>query len=165
MDGAPSAGRRSDRSIVLVALEAGGPGGIQRYLRRLAGVFDGMVTSGDLGEWTGLTKDDPVGPVAGAPAGLLGTATSDVGFARRSTAWVARHRPDTLIIGHPNLVPLLPVWRAVAPRARVVLIAYGRDIWQGGRGVRRLRRLIHEGVTISDHSADQMAHHWSFPRD
>lgn len=76
-------------------------------------------------------------------------------------------RPDTVIIGHVLLLPLAILVRLLRPRAQILLLVYGIEVWDAPSRLRRLLigRSVDRIVAVSEHTATRMAASHRLPRE
>ncbi len=132
-----------------------GHGGEARYCRS---VMDALASEQLPGETARVvTLWDPTGQHRESVEGVnfSGCGSSKVRFATTFLGALMRGAPQTIVLGHVLLAPLAAVARILRPRARVVLLTYGLEIWERPGRVRRLvvRRCVDRVITISAFSA------------
>lgn len=122
--------------LYLVPNLLGPPGGIARYCRLVcqallaAGLPLHVIALLDTPAGTTQTASQLPGITYDACGG------SRVAFLRRAAAASLRHRPDLLLIGHPNFAGMGRLL-AAAGRATPVIFVYGIDVWQPLSPMRR----------------------------
>ncbi|WP_179187072.1 glycosyltransferase family 4 protein [Sphingomonas sp. TZW2008] len=129
---------------LFVGLSAEGPGGIQRFNRRVLAALTAI----------------------GAPARCVMLNDAPVNGDRlrlmRAIGRAARSAP-VLLLGHVNLLPVAAGYRLMNPAGRVMLFAHGIEVW-GDPAYRRVRRwepaamraLVDRVAVVSDFSRDRM---------
>ncbi|GAC1473340.1 MAG: hypothetical protein PVSMB7_27180 [Chloroflexota bacterium] len=111
-----------DVKVHAVLPEVGAHGGIQRYNRLLIRALDEVVCDrGGTLRIFSLNDQPTIGRMAGF-------ARDHRRFVSAALAAAWRDRPDVVLIGHVNLMPLALVYRVLAPRARIYGVAYGVEV-------------------------------------
>lgn len=129
-------------------------GGIQRYNRLLV---DALEASSDNACVSVISQlDHPSSPSPGRRASMAGCDGARARFLGRALAEV-RARPDFVWINHLHLAPLTFACRVLAPRAQVIVTAFGEEVWRSIpplrlAGLRRCDRIL----SISRYTADQL---------
>lgn len=81
-------------------------------------------------------------------------------------------RPNVLLLGHPELLPLAAMARVLAPRCKVVLFANGPEVW--GDAAHRhtpgweffvARNSLHTVAALSETTLRRMSRRYGIPRD
>ncbi|MBN2489834.1 MAG: glycosyltransferase family 4 protein [Planctomycetes bacterium] len=155
------AAARPKRALVLNLGALSVTGGIERYCLAVhRALLQAGIRTVSLSLW-----DDPAG--AESPGGFyVGCGRSKARFARHLLALLLRHRPDVIWLGHVLLLPLVPLVRLLRPRARVVVVGYGYEVWERLPVVQRfwLRR-THRVVAISRFTGRHLAATQGVPAD
>jgi asparagine synthase (glutamine-hydrolysing) len=149
------------KKVMFVLSEVfGRPGGIQRYNRAFLKAAGEEFPRAELSV---VSVNDRVIPYpaeirgrihfAGAgPRGGILHKTRVIANILRS-AW--RHRPDLLVCGHINLMPI--VWAVgMLSATPTALVAYGTEAWSPGRTLRWVARRADRVLSISRHTAGRM---------
>jgi phosphatidyl-myo-inositol dimannoside synthase len=134
--------RLSPPSVLLVAFQVAGGGGIERLLRAYTSA---LAAGGACVSTLSLITD-----------GVSGRKSVFVG---RTLARALREQPRHLILGHVALAPLIPAVRLLSPRTEIALLVYGQEVWTDSRGARTrvgLRR-AHRLLAVSDYTANSLA--------
>lgn len=137
-----------------------GTGGMQQYCRRVARTLAETEQRPTVVALRDTRADVPPAGVRHVPCGGSRRAMTAA-----FTAALVRDRPDNVVLGHVLLAPLVPIVRAVRPRARITLLAYGIDVWSPPPPWRALlvRRGIDRVVAISRTTATRMAAAYGLP--
>lgn len=138
-------------------------GGEQRYaatlVRGLAGVG---------ADTTVVALWDRRADVAHAPdpARFVACGGRKLRCVRAVAAALVRERPAVIVLGHVLLAPLALLAKLLRPRARVLLVVYGLEVWDPPAWVRRIlvRRAVDGVIAVSDYTARATAAGYGLPR-
>ena len=137
-------------------------GGMERTGRHVAAVLTEFASSRDM-ECQFLTLNDPHeqhhASVAGREFVFTGYAGNKLGFVApvARTAW---GNPALIVAGYPDLGPLGPVAKALAPRTKTIVIAHGVEVWEPLPLLKRLAlRKADLVLTSTRNTAAQVARH------
>lgn len=138
----------------------GQPGGIQRYTRALLKAAGEAFPRAEIAVTSvndeRIPDDASVrGRVHFAGAGPRTRFLHKAAFVARVLHGVWRHRPELIVCGHINLMPL--VWcLGLVLRARTMLVAYGIEAWSPPRRRRWTTQRVERVLPISRYTAARM---------
>lgn len=135
-------------------------GGLQRAGRHVAAVLtefasgrdmqSSLLSLNDTSELQGMS-------VAGRQFVFTGYAGSKVRFVA-TAARAAWKKAELIVAAYPDLGPLAPVARGLAPKAKIIVIAHGVDVWEPMSLFRRLAlRKADLVLAPTKHTANQVA--------
>lgn len=129
-------------------------GGEERYGRAFA---DALASSDQTVAAVGLW--DPSGHDRTATTDARGAGGSRFRMAAATVRLLLTGRPETVVLGHVLLLPLAVLTRLLRPRARIVLLVYGIEVWDRPSRLRRMLidRCVDRIVAVSQHTARRMA--------
>lgn len=139
--------------LVTLSLRSRG-GGEERYGRAFA---EALASSGERVEAVSLwDPSEPRRPFRGATA--RGAGGSRVRMTGTTLRLLISCLPDTVVIGHVLLLPLAILARLLRPRARILLLVYGIEVWGAPSRLRRvlIGRGVDRIVAVSGHTVTRM---------
>lgn len=141
-------------TLMLTLSLSGRGGGEERYGRALA---DALASSDEAVAAYGLW--DPSGHRRFAAVPARGCGGSRLRMIAATVRRLLLHRPETVVLGHVLLLPLAVLARVLRPRARIVLLVYGIEVWNRPSRLRRMliASCVHRIVAVSEHTARRMA--------
>ena len=153
-------GSRGPRGMLILLPQLLGFGGIPRYCQALLRALSEVFPAAELSAVSVNDREIPFdNPLAGRlqfrGAGPRGRAMHHSRFVAYVLSAALLRRPDIIVCGHINLMPLAwIVGRLVG--APVSLLAYGIDVWQPPRLLRFAARRADQVVPISRYTASRM---------
>lgn len=136
--------------LALLSIGYGGRGGIAQYNRDFV---DALAASPDVSEVHVLQRmqTDAAGTVPAKVRLEEGGERGDLAYGVRALRATVLRRPDVIVCGHINLLPLATVLGTLA-RCPVVLGVYGVEVWRvrTGRLMRSSLRRLRAYYSISD---------------
>lgn len=137
-------------------------GGEERYGRAFA---DALASSGEAVAVVGLW--DPIGRDRSAAAHAPGAGGSRLRMTAATVRLLLTGRPETVVLGHVLLLPLAVLARLLRPRAPIVLLVYGLEVWDRPSRIRRMLidRFVDRIVAVSPYTARRMAASHRLPQD
>lgn len=153
------------RTLFLGLETYGRTGGLQAFNRRLIAVLADRARAEGGAEGAPplavvLRRDAGAALPAGLHATIHACGPSIAAFARAALAQARGAR--LIVVGHVNLLPVAALCRIAAPRARMVLMAHGDEVWgdpayRAPRPLDRpLLRRLDRVVAVSAHTAGRM---------
>lgn len=141
------------RSLILNLGGHSVTGGIERYV---VDVHRGL--SNAVGETASVSLwDHPKDVPLFDPGHYVACERSKLGFIRKVTSELQRHRPDIVWLGHVMLLPAIPLIRLLRPRARIGVLTYGFEVWDPmSRLSRALMRRADVVVCITETSRSRL---------
>ncbi len=139
--------------LALLADSYSGPGGIAQYVRDF---LDGMLSYSDGLVVHSVLRRRYSGPDVPPARISERAAPHPVMYASRAAAAARRMKPDLILCGHANLLPVAALCKRISP-APLCVLAYGVDVWTPvPRTNRRHWSRVDECVSISRFTRERL---------